>query len=148
MGDVKALALPTIREAADMVGVKPRVLKRRLLKLHARSKNVLVSFEEDGRKVRKWHVKPAGLLLAMREDPKITDERFAEIEMRVNELETRQVALRNTLRAHRREDREWKKRHESIANKLSSALENIAEASSLLVDHRRPSSTTPSQRGV
>lgn len=143
MGDVTALALPTIREAARLVGVPPRVLKRRLLRLHERTGGVLVSFEATGREVRKWHVQPAGLMVAMREDPTITEERLAEIEARLDELETRQVALRNTLRAHRAEDRTWKRRHERIASKLSSAIDNIAEVSSLLVDHRRPSSTTP-----
>lgn len=142
MGD-NVTKLPTIREAAELAGIPPYTLKRRLLALHERTGRVLVSFARPGSKVRKWHVRPEGLLLAMREDPTATDEHLHQLEHKLSEFEARLVALRNAFRQHKRSDAAWKKEQDAINVRNGRIIRELAGIDSSIVKQRRTTSNTP-----
>ena len=130
--DVTAGDLVGITEAAIAIGVHPRTLRRRLVFLHERNGNVLVSFGRPGGRVGKWLVRKSALLTAMREDPTTTDERLHALEHGLAELAARQLALRNSFKHHKRDDSKWKNRHQLVVAELTQALASITTATGLI----------------
>jgi uncharacterized coiled-coil protein SlyX len=115
VGDVVKRKYLTIREAAELTGVHPVTLRRRLLHLHDVHGGVLVSFERPGARRGKYFVRRDRLMAVWasedeagrpddeRDEGAATDERVTELEHKLAEQDAKVLALRNTLRATRAE---------------------------------------------
>lgn len=112
----------TIREAAELTGVHPVTLKRRLLHLHDVHGGVLVSFGRAGTAVRKYFIKRDRLKDVWASDvgelgrahtdapEDDVDQRVDALGHRIEDLETKLAALRNAHRKTRAELVELRRR--------------------------------------
>jgi hypothetical protein len=92
--------LLTIREAAEKAGTSVWKMKRRLLALHEDYDGVLVSFQGSRRKVRKWWVNPAALLLM--KQSRLTIDQLEELREHVMENARKLEGLRDSHVSHKR----------------------------------------------
>jgi hypothetical protein len=128
----------SIAEAAELAQEPTWKLKRKLLALHETTGGrVLQSYQKPGKKVRKWFVSAEALLVCLRTDPKVVDAQIEAIESRLGVLESRQVALRNAHRQHRREQSDRWKKQEAVNSAVRKAISATNELLCLLpVEHR------------
>lgn len=140
---MKSARLLSVRQAAELVGVTPRVMRRRLRALHERYEGKLLqSFEGPGRKVRKWWIPPEVLQACLRADHDRQDAELEDLRGRVTQVEDRTLALRGAhrqLRKHVNRIDTWREGTEQAILGISKMLGLPGPMSELArVGHRRP----------
>lgn len=97
---VSEVQLLSVRECAELAGCSVWKMKRRLLKLHREYGDILHSFQEEGKPVRKWLVNPVALQF-MRQS-RATTEQIEELRAAVKENTHRIEGLKGAHVSHRR----------------------------------------------
>jgi len=86
-----------LAETARKAGVPERTMRRRMVALHQRlGGGVLRSYHPEGGHVRKWFVNAAALRAGIEKDPDATEVALGEHLVRIEELERRLLALRQS----------------------------------------------------
>lgn len=122
--------LLTITECAERANVPVRTMRRWLVAAHEKHGGILVSFQRDGQKVRKWWVHPLGLKLLRK--GQTTEEQIGELEERIGELEEmirengrRIEGLKDAHVAHKRELAKWQRKMERRVAHLKKTQEDL-----------------------
>jgi hypothetical protein len=91
-----------LAETARAAGVSERTMRRRMVALHQKlDGGVLRSYNLKG-KTRKWFVNPQALLAGVEDDPDEAERGLGEHLLRIEELEKRLDALRQSHNALKR----------------------------------------------
>lgn len=86
-----------LAETARKAGVNERTMRRRMVALHQRmGGGVLRSYHPEGGHVRKWFVNAAALRAGIEKDPDATEVALGEHLVRIEELEKKLLALRQS----------------------------------------------------
>ena len=117
--------LLSVRECAELAGCSVWKMKRRLLKLHREYGDILHSFQEEGKPVRKWLVNPVALQL-MRQS-RATTEQIEELREAVKENTHCIEGLRGAHVSHRRRTAKWQRKVERRLEGLRTAQEGQAK---------------------
>ncbi len=144
---MKQPRLLSVRQAAEAIGVTPRVMRRRLRALHERYEgNLLQSFQRPGQRVRKWWISPEVLQACLRADHERHDAELEDLRGRVCQVEDRTLALRGAHRQLRKQViqlQSWKEGAQQAILGVSKMLGvDKPDPSSAIVGHRRPGRRT------
>lgn len=89
---------------ARETGISERTLRRRLTALHQRlGGGVLRAYSAPGASVRKWWFNPTALQAALERDPEETEVALGEQRVRIEELEEKVNALRQSHKSLKRQ---------------------------------------------
>lgn len=122
---VSKVQLLSVRECAELAGCSVWKMKRRLLKLHREYGDILHSFQEEGKPVRKWLVNPVALQL-MRQS-RATTEQLEELREAVKENTHRIEGLKGAHVSHRRRTAKWQRKVERRLEGLRTVQEGQAK---------------------
>jgi chromosome segregation ATPase len=119
-----------MREAAELARVSYKKMVRRLRVLDSRIEGgLLLSFEGKRAKRRgKLFISPDGLRAYARSDLAQGDERIAELESRLEDVVTKQLALRSSHQRLRRDFEGERRRQRTINENLAAASMALQKA--------------------